>query len=161
MNNRNKIFVTLCGLFLLQNTAISFQGKRSSTSAVCGFLSSLHWQYRSLVIPLGSANPNAELLVQLNQNKAAIEERRLRVMFVTNSHLIIHTGQHYDIETAKTCRNIVTQDANKRPFLVGLDGGLKSIYEVYEEDRSFDLKAVFADIDGMPMRKAELTGRKY
>lgn len=156
MNIRNKILVSLGAILFVQNSALGSQVKQPGSEAVCSFLAGLHWQYRVLVIPLKNETPAPELLAQLRQSKRAIDDRRLKVLFTTSSKLIDSDEDNFNISDAETCKHAVTRDSEQRPFLIGLDGGIKSVYNVYDANVGVNLNAVFADIDGMPMRRSEL-----
>jgi hypothetical protein len=135
-------------LFLLI-AAMSVDALASSVEA----LDELRWEYRVLLI----SKPNDDTLLtsQLTQNASELNERKLLVFIVSENTTRIYQPNNSDriainIDTA-TLKNRI---GDKPAILIGLDGGTKSFYEF--KNSTVDLKQVFADIDGMPMRRAEL-----
>jgi DNA polymerase II large subunit len=116
-------------------------------------LNELKWEHRVLLV----SKPNDETLLksQLTQNANELNERKLLVFIVGENTTRIYQPNNSN-------RNAINIDTaihknrmgDKKAILIGLDGGTKSFYEF--ENGSIDLKQVFADIDGMPMRRAEL-----
>ncbi len=108
------------------------------------------------------------LISQFNQHLPALAERKLVIFIQYRSaiYLLDTSGMtsHASEKEHLTASNLQAVKYLKSEFdrlirtkysvLVGLDGGVKSFYSI--EEGKLDLKRVFADIDGMPMRRAEL-----
>lgn len=56
----------------------------------------------------------------------------------------------HSITTESELSSIQQRLRGRKIILIGLDGGIKAGYD------HFDLKEIFKEIDGMPMRRAEL-----
>jgi hypothetical protein len=116
-------------------------------------LDELKWEYRVLLI--SKQGDDTLLKSHLTQNAKELNERRLLVFIIsentTGSFQLNNSDRiAINIDTATLTKRI----GDKQAILIGLDGGTKSFYEF--EHGSIDLNQVFADIDGMPMRRAEL-----
>lgn len=116
-------------------------------------LNELKWEYRVLLIRKQS--DDTLLKSQLTQNASELNERRLLVFIIGENTTSIYqpNNSHFNAINIDTSA-LKTRMGDKKAILIGLDGGTKSFYEF--ENGSIDLKQVFADVDGMPMRRAEL-----
>jgi 2-keto-3-deoxy-galactonokinase len=84
-------------------------------------------------------------------HKKGIEDRKLKVIIYTTSAASdAISGALIELDLVELKRRL----ENKQSILIGLDGGTKSFYDI--DASGIDIKQVFADIDGMPMRRAEL-----
>lgn len=81
-------------------------------------------------------------------NKELID-RKLRVIAVHEDAIEYVFGIH-SITTESELSSIQQRLRGRKIILIGLDGGIKAGYD------HFDLKEIFKEIDGMPMRRAEL-----
>lgn len=127
-----------------------------STSVSAYDLDRHAWRDRLLVLAAPSAqHPGLGAQAQaLSSRRAALEDRRLRVFILTGD-----TGSldgkplaANDVETLRRAFDIPRDETAL--LLIGLDGGVK-------RRASLDtaLSELFLQIDGMPMRRAELRAR--
>lgn len=117
----------------------------------CVDLASFTWQHRVLITQVNSSHLSS-LLNLLSKNDEALIERKLAVFIVGNNKVARY---HNSSKFENTGKPICIAEANarmrnKHTILIGLDGGTKGVYS------ELDLRAIFADIDGMPMRRGEL-----
>lgn len=102
------------------------------------------WQYRIIVI--GESQP--EILAQLQANREAIKERDI-IWFYYDEKTVV-TNLPGSFEQKQT--NQILQYFSKMDdlaILIGKDGGIKS------RQQHWDLDILLAQIDRMPMRRAE------
>lgn len=116
--------------------------------------SQLRWERRILLIHVNSQQIFESIQTTLNTQIEALNERRLSVFIVYSSELAVIPARSRlsykdDIDTTQ----VIARIDNHFAILIGLDGGDKASYQ------SFSLSEVFKDIDGMPMRRAELRSR--
>ncbi|MTI41857.1 DUF4174 domain-containing protein [Fulvivirga lutimaris] len=118
-------------------------------------LNTHRWNNRVLLIFAENDNDPTftEQLKELNSDIEGLKERKLIVYQIFPSHY--KTGYAHSNETIKPDESIFKKYSTPSdPFkavLIGLDGGVK-----YEKSGLLKNKVLFAIIDGMPMRKAEL-----
>lgn len=125
-------------------------------------LSEWRWQYRILIVRLDTKQAADEILGVLRESHDELLERKLQVLIVSHQKQIFilnSTGALEQNEQANTDK-IIEKMAGKSSVLIGLDGGSKSFYDWPGEGVTINLKDVFADIDGMPMRQNELRQKK-
>jgi hypothetical protein len=113
-------------------------------------LDSFKWQYRLLIIDVSMHTDRSALESLLNAHVKDIEDRKLRVILYTQDAIVEAFTNTPLLLEREVVENML---ANKYSILVGLDGGIKSFYE--PSANTIDINQVFADIDGMPMRKLE------
>ena len=114
-------------------------------------LNSFAWEYRILLIDASDSKSNTALVSSLRVHKKGIEDRKLKVILYTSSAASdAISGALIELDLVELKRRL----ENKQSILIGLDGGTKSFYDI--DASGIDFKQVFADIDGMPMRRAEL-----
>ena len=112
-------------------------------------LSDLKWDARLVLTSVSDLKERDEILKVYKINKAAFDERKL-IIFV------VSTNQHNTLDVLGVSdKSFSAQDIKQRlrrshTLLIGLDGGNKVAYD------TFDMKQIFADIDSMPMRRAEI-----
>jgi 2-keto-3-deoxy-galactonokinase len=121
------------------------------TCARADGLNSFAWEYRILLIDASDSKSNTALVSSLRVHKKGIEDRKLKVILYTSSAASdAISGALIELDLVELKRRL----ENKQSILIGLDGGTKSFYDI--DASGIDFKQVFADIDGMPMRRAEL-----
>ena len=121
------------------------------TCARADGLNSFAWEYRILLIDASDSKSNTALVSSLRVHKKGIEDRKLKVILYTSSAASdAISGALIELDLVELKRRL----ENKQSILIGLDGGTKSFYDI--DASGIDIKQVFADIDGMPMRRAEL-----
>ncbi|WP_371194001.1 DUF4174 domain-containing protein [Glaciecola sp. SC05] len=121
-------------------------------------LSDWQWQYRVLIINIEDLQSTDDLLDALSDNSQMIKERKLKVLLLKGLELVEAptTGDALIERTSLNAKAIQQGLAGKTSVLIGLDGGLKSFYDWPTANQSINLRQVFADIDGMPMRQQQL-----
>lgn len=108
------------------------------------------WQYRVVLTQVDSQSAAEEMQQALQVKWQEYEERKLAVFVIIENKTILRISdkglksQPLDIE------EVNTRMKSRHTLLIGLDGGSKSVYD------SFDPRQIFADIDAMPMRRAQL-----
>ena len=112
-------------------------------------LTDYQFKHRIIIIDMASGSNEQIIQSQLDNSARALDDRRLLVWGINNSSVqALHgSGPFLTQRTVKTLNNSL---AGKAVYLIGLDGGIKADYD------EFNLAKIFADIDRMPMRKAEL-----
>jgi hypothetical protein len=113
-------------------------------------LSELTWSYRIIITELNGTDLPS-MLNKLSTQDQALAERKIALFIVTGKQVLRY---HAKGKTEATSLIDITQAQNRlrqaNTLLIGLDGGTKGVYE------SLNLRRIFADIDGMPMRRSEL-----
>lgn len=116
-------------------------------------------QWRDRLLILAADDPaDATLrdkLEAVRQKQAGIEDRRL-VVFQLSAHSGSVDGRTLSASDLSRLRKLLRIAPGQREMtLIGLDGGIKR-----RSDLGTDLEEIFAEIDRMPMRRAELDGRR-
>lgn len=146
----------LAGLGLAAGVASLLMAASGTASAAEG-LESVRWTYRPLLIFTPSADDPrlSRQTTMLAEDPAALEDRRLAVYVVEANRVFTTFGAPAPGAEAKALRRYyrIPDDAF-RVILVGLDGG-----EKLREEAPLSMEALFATIDGMPMRRRELRQR--
>lgn len=114
-------------------------------------LSDYKYQHRIVVVQQSEVLPLESVVQLYNENKAGIAERKIKLLFLTNNK-VMDVGDEVK-ESHLSVAMLKTRIRDKTLILIGLDGGTKTYYD------RLDIKMIFADIDGMPMRRAELRRR--
>ncbi|MDT0594891.1 DUF4174 domain-containing protein [Glaciecola petra] len=138
------------GLYILLFTAFNAYTFNMNTTAKIPSksLNDYLYEYRVVVIQ-GSEQLALEWVNQRYiANKAGIIERKIKLLYLTNGK-VLDIGEDKQ-DSGLTLADVKPRMQDKALILIGLDGGTKSFYE------RFDLQMIFADIDGMPMRRAQL-----
>lgn len=105
------------------------------------------WESRIVITLTNQGQTLSDLRTELMENKDAIAERKLIVYVIyTNKVWAFPYGQ----DNNSTVTELAARLGTANSLLIGLDGGNKQIYS------QFSLSDVFRDIDGMPMRRAEI-----
>lgn len=128
-----------------------FNISQKTTATPLKSIADLQWQNRLLII---STNNLINLDVFMNELTAnSLDERRLKIYalvagesFELLPNKVLKMEKFLDEELSKVFNQ------NGQAYLIGLDGGIKSIYSVNE----LSYKTIANRIDGMPMRRAEL-----
>ncbi|MFK8041791.1 DUF4174 domain-containing protein [Congregibacter sp.] len=110
-------------------------------------LHELRWEYRILVV--NEPEAPQELIVRLQDNAEALNERRLAWFMISGNEL----RSNYVGPVANELRNNILlrlDPAVNDVILMGLDGGVKA------RGDEIDLEALYGTIDAMPMRRSEL-----
>lgn len=137
-----KIFVPL---FILLACSLSAQD-----------LEQHRWQNRLLVI-IDNENPSIKRHKQLStfeKKLNGLKERKLLIYQFTSKGYKVGLEQKEWSEVSNNRCKFLKKKAPFTLLLIGLDGGVKM-----EKRKVVALEQIFAFIDGMPMRRAEL--RKY
>jgi len=107
------------------------------------------WEKR-VVIFKGSNEELSAKVALLAQNKAEIAERRLLIFAVSDGKTLLFDERGEFSETSLvSVQEATSRLRDQNCILIGLDGGIKEVYG------DLALTQIFADIDGMPMRRAE------
>ncbi|WP_158307644.1 DUF4174 domain-containing protein [Brumicola nitratireducens] len=130
-------------------------------------LETLIWQNRVLIVD-AKTPANADILAkQFEARRNQMWDRRLIALLLVDDSVIELRFTQENMETFSTSasqsRSNNQQIAysvselrkrlnGKQSILIGLDGGTKSAFTL--SSGRIDIEQVFADIDGMPMRKA-------
>lgn len=152
--------MTLAVLTLL---AVLMSFSSQATSMDANPLSTYRWTHRLLVVHF----PDTESgLAALEAFRTALEARmdgvRERDLLIVPVGDLPHAGQTrrlwVDLRSAERLavrRRLGLAERDAQLVLIGKDGGVKT----RQPQGAFDLAAVFALIDGMPMRRAETKRR--
>ena len=94
----------------------------------------------------------------LNADTQGMSERKLVTYLVLPEKSALHnnTKNHW-IEGLNLFKKYKGSDSNFELVLIGLDGGVKRRFS----DKPVKLQDLYAIIDGMPMRRAEMRRKKY
>lgn len=118
-------------------------------------LQALKWKHRVLLIDLSQVENKTILLEQLKLAKSELLERRLAIILLNETDTLVWNSDSNKATLANYEAEFLSTRLNgEQALLIGLDGGSKAIYSVVNS--TLDLSRVYADIDGMPMRRAEL-----
>lgn len=117
-------------------------------------LKQLTWRYRIVLVNYDSQPSVAELKRQLKDQlkaqKAAVNERKLLFITLQDTKVInALSGKQLALSQQELSGRLQHKDI----ILIGLDGQTKAFYDMKKQ---FPLQEIFADIDGMPMRRWEL-----
>ena len=162
-------FLTLWSAFSyaaiqLGNALVTINPPSTQLSSIAGtqvstqnnHLSQQRWHSRVVIFKTTQAEINAKAAL-LSQNSAALIDRKLLVFAVSDNKTLVF-NQHGDKQgefsetTLVSLQEATSRLRNQNCTLIGLDGGTKQVYE------DLALTQIFADIDGMPMRRAERLG---
>lgn len=127
-------------------------------------LETLIWQNRVLVID-AKTSENADILAKQFENRAnPMWDRRLIALLLKGDSVIelrftqenMETfppsqSSSYNKQTAYSVSELRKRLNGRQSILIGLDGGTKSAFTL--NSGQIDIEQVFADIDGMPMRR--------
>ena len=119
------------------------------------FLPELRWQNRVLIFRAESEALLSAFEDQLQVHREEVRDRKLLVISTFESSLKFYglgrTDEVRDLSQGKLLELLGDFDA----VLIGLDGGVKARYT----SNNYSWTDLFARIDGMPMRRAELEAR--
>ena len=129
--------VAIIGLFL-------------SSIAMANIFQQSEFKHRILIVTTDEDLTLSAIKQSLVRSREKLDERKLVVISKESNTAEVIWGVttiNSMLDNQSTQRRL----ENHKAVLIGLDGGTKAVYD------SFDLTQVFADIDGMPMRKFELS----
>lgn len=116
------------------------------------------WRDRLLILvaPAPDDTGAARQLAEIRRRDDAVQDRSLRIVQVYAHHGSVD-AQSLDITEVRDLRQRLNAAADARELiLVGLDGGIKR-REPLDDAQLSDL---FLEIDGMPMRQAEIRAKR-
>lgn len=134
------------------------RGKGSLQAQAKRSLADWQWQYRVLLIDVRDLHSSKPLLMELSEHRQEMFERKLKVLLL-NEHAVkevVFADNDKVVPTHFAFAEIQKRLHSKSSILIGLDGGTKSFYDWPAAISPIDLMQVFADIDGMPMRRQEM-----
>ena len=121
-------------------------------------LKEYRWKNRVIIIVSEerSGDQVKEQLSELGSDSTGLVERKLEILHVSGNFYrnLENPSNWIEIDNS----SLDKFQNSKSPFsfyLIGLDGGVKM-----QEERVVPVREIFAIIDGMPMRRAELGGNK-
>jgi len=114
-------------------------------------LASYRWDYRVILVSAPTEDVE-ERVSELVDAKAAIEERHIRWFVLGGEALASNEPESAEpgLDAALLKHGFADQQGGTQVRLIGKDGGVKL------RSTELDLKAIFARIDSMPMRRAEM-----
>ena len=113
-----------------------------------GHLSDLKWEKRIIIV---LNDENFEFNNRAKKYQKEIEERDISIVFYNKGIAYLDNKIISDRFSKSVERKIKNRNPRYSLILVGKDGGVKNTY-LYEAK----LRAIFYDIDKMPMRKSEM-----
>lgn len=109
------------------------------------------WQWANRILLVdGREDDLDDLLLLMEVNKHKIEERHLLWFILTDDEVRTNTDDLLPKGFARAIRRQHFTATETKAVLVGKDGGVKM------READLDLAEVFARIDSMPMRQAEM-----
>jgi hypothetical protein len=129
--------VAIIGLFL-------------SSIAMADIFQQSAFKHRLLIVTTGNDLARGTIRQLLMRSREKLIERKLVVISKENNTAEIIWGDVTIISLLDN-QSIQRRLGEHKAVLIGLDSATKAVYD------SFDLTQIFADIDGMPMRKSELS----
>lgn len=157
--NKSNILMSLCAasIPLLSLMLNEVRAAPTNLATERSLSSQWQWQYRVLLVYVPTPKQRQQLLSHVEAERVGIEQRRLKVLVLSEASLADVLDKDSEIDTNINRRELSEKMAGKPSILIGLDGGVKNFYDWPNAQTVIDLKAVFADIDGMPMRRLELS----
>ena len=137
MAMKNSLFLFMLIASSLPHTAVGISS-----------FSDFHWQSRIVITQINDSQSIGPIEEEINQYQSAIADRKLVVIVVNSDKLWIFPST--SVNQTSLHQTAVSRLKSANTVLIGLDGGTKGVYE------TLDWQAIFNDIDGMPMRRAEL-----
>ena len=113
-----------------------------------GHLSDLKWEKRIIIIV---DDENFEFNNRAKKYQKELEERDISIIFYNKGIAYLDNKIISDRFSKSVEKKIKSRKSRYSLILVGRDGGVKNTY-LYETE----LRAIFNDIDKMPMRKYEM-----
>ncbi|MDF5707947.1 MAG: DUF4174 domain-containing protein [Nostoc sp. S4] len=160
MNNSVLIALTLTTFIVLSPVSIAGTVLASINHAVkmSSFnLSSQKWQKRVLLVFAPSVNNHSyqQQMQLFDQHQNGFTDRDLVLVQVLATDKSYANGQPIDESSATNLRNrFGVNKENFRVILVGKDGGVKR-----QDTTPVQARAIFQEIDAMPMRQQEMQKR--
>jgi hypothetical protein len=154
--------ITGMGLMIYDNRDGPFELELDSVHAYAEAavfsLSEFQWERRVLVVSAGSGTDD-ELTKQLNELEATREEFADRDMLLVtlrdDAVATAGTRELTQMEVDAVRRALGIRDGTFALRLIGKDGSVK-----FSADRATPVAEIYDLIDGMPMRRRELSGRR-
>ncbi|MBD2472749.1 DUF4174 domain-containing protein [Nostoc sp. FACHB-145] len=156
MNNSVLIALTLSASIVRLPVSIAapVQGSTHTIKMSSFNLSSQKWQNRVLLVFAPSVNNRTyqQQMQLFNQHQNGFTDRDLVLVQVLATDKSYANGQLIDESSAANLRNrFGVEQQNFRVILVGKDGGVKR-----SDTTPVEVKAIFEQIDAMPMRQQEM-----
>jgi len=157
--NNTKLLGVLLFLSLLTIKAVSaVQKEKSATQLLQDFV----WHNRVLIINPKNQMSATALTKQFETHAYQMWERKLIALLLVDDTVIELRFNEEGMVAASSPSNSSSNNkyselelrkrlSGKQSILIGLDGGTKSVYDLNNEQ--LDIQQLFADIDGMPMRR--------
>lgn len=111
-------------------------------------LRSYQWKKRLLVIDLKTIEYEQRFMSEVREIIGEYQDRKLMLIFANSTY----SEFPHQISKRWLAQLVEAQQASF--ILIGLDGGIKKTYSL----TTFSHQRLFAVIDSMPMRKAEMLG---
>ncbi|WP_269540657.1 DUF4174 domain-containing protein [Cerasicoccus fimbriatus] len=119
-------------------------------------LEDFRWEHRILLAKIENEKQLAAFNLELDQYAPELLDRKLVVLYTEGDHLWYRFLDTPPVESGKLIEQIGSKLKDQDLVLIGLDGGAKAQFDW----SNFELQNVFAQIDRMPMRRAELRERQ-
>jgi hypothetical protein len=147
MRKNGKIIVLLAMV-----TAILAEPRPIASASVDAYMKQYRWEKRPILLFVPDTNdPNYRAMrARLRERKSDVSERHM-VTLVLSNHVEIDGKIHADLKAADFYRHYKISRTSFRVLLIGKDGGVK-----LNEQGLADPARIFALIDTMPMRRAEM-----
>lgn len=139
---------------MIAGFAVFFAGLNAEMKAVHE-LNDLEWSHRVLVAQCDNQEELSAFERQLDQFSAEVLDRKLVVFIVFEDSLHTRNLPTPTEQPERINQQIQQRLASHDVALIGLDGGTKARFDW----DGFQMESVFALIDRMPMRRAELRER--
>jgi len=111
------------------------------------------WQSRVIVHLAENEKQAALVVAQAQEHTTQLTDRRLQLIVLSSDGNLLHPMSESGAIDERDKVIFSQLKAPGQTILIGLDGGVKNYYQ------TIDWPAIFNDIDGMPMRRAELRQR--
>ena len=104
------------------------------------------WQWQHRIIIISQSQP--DILKQLQANRRDIEERDIVWFYNGEETIVTNLAGPFEKAQADSVRRYANE-MSEMAILIGKDGGIKA------RQQQWDLNTLLAQIDRMPMRRAE------
>ena len=118
-------------------------------------LSDFKWEKRLLIIsnPSNNSEKEVEQLQYLGPLDQDFTERKLLVLKLNDkTYSVLNSRETTIVSDPKSIKRLCLSETEFSVLLIGLDGGIK-----LRQDQIISREDLFAIIDGMPMRRSELS----
>ena len=120
-----------------------------SSDAMANIFEQSRFKHRLIIVKTDQSLSISSISQTITEFNRGISDRRLIIIVLNRDEVQVLPGNHTN-DTKTQTQSIKHRLNGNQATLIGLDGGTKAYYD------QFDLQQVFIDIDGMPMRRAEL-----